>query len=185
MAEKSDLISLLGNIKTKLGTYGLKDYQPPAHLNLANLDRVWSELLQSENRRSMLINQKIREIKEALRKEFSKAANEFATCLNNVALRISSLDGNPEEQLFIVRSLHSNIVPLEIELERIKRLGIDCEEANIEENDHTVHSYDDLEYEYGLAKESVAKKLSFLENQVSRVPLPRRDTSTPLPRIIC
>jgi hypothetical protein len=39
-------------------------------------------------------------------------------------------------------------------------------EANIEENDHTVHSYDDLEYEYGLAKESVTKKLGFLENQV-------------------
>lgn len=61
VAEKSDLVSLLGNIKTKLGTYGLKDYEPPAHLNLANLDQVWTTLLQAENKRSMLINQTIRE----------------------------------------------------------------------------------------------------------------------------
>lgn len=61
VAEKADLMSLLGNIKTKLGTYGLKDYVPPPHLNLTNLDRVWTSLMQAENRRSIQINQKIRE----------------------------------------------------------------------------------------------------------------------------
>jgi hypothetical protein len=61
VAEKAELMSLLGNIKTKLGTYGLKDYVPPQHLNLANLDRVWTELMQAENKRSMQINQTIRE----------------------------------------------------------------------------------------------------------------------------
>ena len=71
-----------------------------------------------------------------------------------------------QRQLMIVRNLHSNVIPLELELHRIKKLDQDCEEANIEENDHTVHSYDDLEYEYGLAKGSVTKKLGFLENQV-------------------
>lgn len=99
-------------------------------------------------------------------------------------MEISGLDGDPEvslviiavwaqsltaeqHQLVTVRSLHSNVVPLQLELQRIARLSQDCEEANIEENDHTVHSYDDLEYEYGLAKESVTKKLGFLENQVA------------------
>ena len=61
VAEKAELMSLLGNIKTKLGTYGLKDYVPPQHLSLANLDRVWTELMQAENKRSMQINQTIRE----------------------------------------------------------------------------------------------------------------------------
>ncbi|CCX34270.1 calponin homology domain-containing protein [Pyronema domesticum] len=166
VAEKADLMSLLGNIKTKLGTYGLKDYIPPPHLSVPNLDRVWTLLMRAENQRSMTINQKIREIKEWLRKQFSTAANEFALCLNTVAMEISGLDGDPERQLRIVRELHMNIVPLELELKRIQQLSIDCEEANIEENDHTVHSYDDLEYEYGLAKESVTKKLGFLENQI-------------------
>ena len=61
VAEKADLMSLLGNIKTKLGTYGLKDYVPPAHLSLPNLDRVWTAQMQAENKRSTQINQKIRE----------------------------------------------------------------------------------------------------------------------------
>jgi hypothetical protein len=75
VAEKSELVSLLGNIKTKLGTYGLKDYEPPAHLNLANLDQVWNTLLQAENKRSMLINQTIREYYHPQR---------FVVCFTNV-----------------------------------------------------------------------------------------------------
>ncbi|KAG0129068.1 calponin homology domain-containing protein [Tuber indicum] len=166
VAEKADLVSLLGNIKTKLSTYRLKDYEPPAHLSLANLDLEWKKLLQDENKRSIVINEKIRDIKEGLRRSFADAANEFALCLNTVSLQISELDGDPEHQLRIVRTLHRNIIPLELELNRIEKLSDDCEEANIEENDYTVYSYDELEYEYGLAKESVAKKLSFLDNQI-------------------
>lgn len=166
VAEKADLVSLLGNIKTKLSTYRLKDYDPPAGLSLANLDKEWKMLLQSENKRSMQINEKIRDIKEGLRRSFADAANEFALCLNTVSLQISELDGEPELQLRIVRTLHTNIIPLELELDRIEKLTEDCEEANIEENDYTVYTYDELEYEYGLAKESVAKKLSFLDNQI-------------------
>ena len=41
-----------------------------------------------------------------------------------------------------------------------------CQEANIEENAFTTYTYDELEYELGLVKSSVAKKLSFLENQM-------------------
>lgn len=62
--------------------------------------------------------------------------------------------------------LHDNIIPIESELDKIDAYAQDCEDANCEENDYTVFSYEELEYEYGLAKENVAKKLSFLENQV-------------------
>ncbi|KAL8958235.1 MAG: hypothetical protein Q9183_005877, partial [Haloplaca sp. 2 TL-2023] len=41
-----------------------------------------------------------------------------------------------------------------------------CAEANIEENDFTTYSFDELSYELSLVKSSVAKKLSFLENQL-------------------
>lgn len=51
-------------------------------------------------------------------------------------------------------------------MDKIDQYAQDCEEANCEENDYTVYSYEELEYEYGLTKENVAKKLSFLENQV-------------------
>ena len=39
-------------------------------------------------------------------------------------------------------------------------------EANIEENDFTTYTYDELAYEHSLVKSSVQKKLAFLENQL-------------------
>lgn len=66
--------------------------------------------------------------------------------------------------------LNNNVIPIESELKGINALAQDCDEANCEENDYTVYSFEELEYEYGLTKENVAKKLSFLENQVSAPP---------------
>lgn len=56
--------------------------------------------------------------------------------------------------------------PLEAYLDSIAAVSGQCEEANIEENDFTTYTYDELEYELSLVKSSVSKKLSFLENQM-------------------
>lgn len=61
VAEKSDLTTLLGNIKTKLGTYRLRPYEPPPDLSLEALEAHWAELSQSEMKRAKLINENIRE----------------------------------------------------------------------------------------------------------------------------
>lgn len=61
VAEKSDLATLLGNIKTKLGTYRLRPYEPPAELSLEAMDRKWAGLAQAEMNRAQLINETIRE----------------------------------------------------------------------------------------------------------------------------
>jgi len=61
VAEKSDLIGLLGNIKTKLSTYRLRPYVPPAELSPEALERIWMALMKAERQRSQVINEKIRE----------------------------------------------------------------------------------------------------------------------------
>lgn len=61
VAEKSDLATLLGNIKTKLGTYRLRPYDPPLDLSLEALEQAWSNLSQVEMNRAQLINETIRE----------------------------------------------------------------------------------------------------------------------------
>lgn len=61
VAEKSDLATLLGNIKTKLGTYRLRPYDPPAELSLEALEKCWTELSHAEMTRAQLINETIRE----------------------------------------------------------------------------------------------------------------------------
>lgn len=61
VAEKSELATLLGNIKTKLGTYRLRPYDPPAELRLEVLDQEWANLAGAEMARGQLINETIRE----------------------------------------------------------------------------------------------------------------------------
>lgn len=61
VAEKSELATLLGNIKTKLGTYRLRPYEPPVELGLEKLDQEWANLTKAEMARGQLINETIRE----------------------------------------------------------------------------------------------------------------------------
>ncbi|KAH8176193.1 hypothetical protein LIA77_04611 [Sarocladium implicatum] len=166
VAEKSELATLLGNIKTKLGTYRLRPYEPPKELSLETLEQQWSSLSQTEMHRAQLINETIRDIKNALRKSFADKANDFAMALNTMQLAISGLDGDVEDQLHHVRKLSDNLAPLDRYLETIASVDEQCQEANIEENDFTTYTYDELMYELSLVKSSVQKKLAFLENQM-------------------
>ena len=184
VAEKSELAALLGNIKTKMNTYRLRPYEPPADLRLDVLDHLWTVLLRSERDRSQIINETIREyvpfllrpqrlltpspnsIKNHLRRSFADKANDFALTLNTLSLAISGLEGDLDDQCAHVQRLHSNLPPLDAFLESLGQLDTQCQEANIEENDFTTYTYDELSYELGLVKSSVAKKLSFLQNQM-------------------
>jgi Ca2+-binding EF-hand superfamily protein len=105
-------------------------------------------------------------IKNALRRTFADKANDFALALNTMQLAIQGLEGDVEDQLRHVKRLHENVAPMESYLETIAVLDEKCEEANIEENDFTTYTYDELVYELGLVKSSVSKKLAFLDNQV-------------------
>src|SRR5688572_2439519 len=86
--------------------------------------------------------------------------------LNTMQLAISGLDGDVEDQLHHVRKLSENLAPLDRYLETIAAVDEKCQEANIEENDFTTYTYDELMYELSLVKSSVQKKLAFLENQM-------------------
>lgn len=55
-------------------------------------------------------------------------------------------------------------------LERIQRLDDQCVEANIEENDYTIYSADDLSFDFGLLEQAMQKKSAFISNQVRTGP---------------
>ncbi|TVY50840.1 Alpha-actinin-like protein 1 [Lachnellula cervina] len=166
VAEKSDLAALLGNIKTKMSTYRLRAYEPPPELSLPTMDREWAKMIKLEMARGQLINETIRDIKNALRKSFADKANDFALALNTMQLAISGLEGDVEDQLIHIQMLNEKLPPLHQYLETIAVVDQKCEEANIEENDFTTYTYDELCYEMSLVKGSVSKKLAFLDNQV-------------------
>ena len=68
-----------------------------------------------------------------------------------------------------MKSLSAKLGPLESSLAEIKELDAQCIEANIEENDYTVFTVDDLKFELDLVQQAVNKKTAFIENQVRRV----------------
>lgn len=53
-------------------------------------------------------------------------------------------------------------------LSDVASVEAECEAANVEENDYTVFTYPDLAFELELVIHSIAKKFTFIENQVSR-----------------
>jgi Ca2+-binding EF-hand superfamily protein len=166
VAEKSDLAALLGNIKTKLSTYRLRAYDPPPELSSEAADQEWECLTRDEHERSQLINETIRDIKNTLRRSFADKANDFALTLKTLSLAISGLDGDVEDQLAHVKRLNDNLPPLDAFLETIAELDEQCQEANVEENDYTTYTLDELSYELSLVKSSISKKMAFLENQL-------------------
>lgn len=80
---------------------------------------------------------------------------------------LSKLDGELDAQLETVKSLSVKLGSLDNSLSRIEEIDAQCREANIEENDYTVFSVDDLRFELELVKQSVNKKSAFIENQVT------------------
>jgi Ca2+-binding EF-hand superfamily protein len=122
--------------------------------------------MKAERDRSQVINETIRDIKNALRKSFADKANDFALALNTLGTSISALEGEVEDQLEHTKEISKSLAPLDEYLNLIASIDEQCAEANIEENDFTTYTYDELEYELSLVRNSVSKKLAFLENQM-------------------
>lgn len=166
VTERQDVTTLLGNIQTKLRTYGLREYIPPLGLALSDLDDAWNDLLQSEAKRSRAINAQIRQIKESLRKEFADLANDFSQRLHCISLELSGVAGPLETQQDQVKEIQTRLPTLSEVLTRVAKAEQDCVAANVEENDYTVFTCQDLEFELGLVAQSLTKKISFIDNQI-------------------
>ena len=135
IAERRELDTLLGNIQTKLKTYNLRPYNPPAGLTLEELAKTWEELITTEARRKRSITASIRDIKDNLRKTYAEAANQLAQDLTLISQAIASLSGELEQQLDTTNQLITQHDSLKHKLGEIEKLNKDCEEANIEDNE--------------------------------------------------
>ncbi|KAF9452931.1 hypothetical protein P691DRAFT_659813 [Macrolepiota fuliginosa MF-IS2] len=166
VTEKQDVATLFGNIQTKLRTYGLREYVPSNGLALSDVDAAWKGLLESEASRSRKINAQIREIKEGLRKKFAKVANEFEHRLHSISHELASMEGPLESQQEQVKEIETRIPALSDALADVAGIEAECEAANVEENDYTVFTYQDLAFELELVVHSIAKKIAFMDNQI-------------------
>ena len=105
-------------------------------------------------------------IKDTLRRTFATKANTFASTLSTLSLALSSLEGDLPDQLTSAQRLSLSLPPLSTYLTALESHHHACLEANIEENDFTTYTFEELAYELDLVKASVGRKLAFLENQL-------------------
>lgn len=106
-------------------------------------------------------------VKQDLRKMFAKEADSLANCID--AFKWTMLDHRNADIDIQIRELTSftnEQLPAAGEtLEHVRKISLDCDEANIEENDLTSYTIEELAYDYDLAVKSVRTRLAFLENQ--------------------
>jgi len=166
VTEKQDLTTLFSNVQTKLRTYGLREYLPPLGLAPADLDSAWASLLSSEAKTSKAINAQIREIKDSLRRVYANLANSFERRLNAISTELANIGGPLEDQQEKIRILEGRVSELSDALKEVGEAEAACNDANIDENDYTVFSCQDLRFEFELVVQNISKKISFLDNQI-------------------
>ncbi|OBZ68872.1 Alpha-actinin-like protein 1 [Grifola frondosa] len=166
VTEKQDVTTLFGNVQTKLRTYGLREYVPPPGLTLLDIDSAWNALLVSEAQRSRAINAEIRQIKEHLRHKFADLANDFEKRLRAISSELTAIEGPLEEQQQQVRNLQTRMPALSNSLSAVVSAEDECHAANVDENDYTVFTCQDLHFELELVMQSISKKIAFIDNQI-------------------
>jgi hypothetical protein len=115
--------------------------------------------------RGQTINSRDR-IQETLRKKFAELADTFRDRLRNVSLELSAVEGPLEGQQRQIEKIQTRIPALSDALSTVEAAEAECVAAKVEENDYTVFTCQDLEFELELVVQSIAKKISFIDNQV-------------------
>ena len=88
-----------------------------------------------------------------------------------VCIHITSLDPYldilwVQEQQGQVHDLQERVMPFAEELAEVVRAEEECVAANVDENDYTIFTSQDLAFELELVVQNIVKKISFIENQV-------------------
>jgi predicted nuclease with TOPRIM domain len=112
-------------------------------------------------------------IQETLRKKFAELAEGFRERLRAVYLELSAVEGPLEEQQRQIEKIQTRIPALSDALSTVETAEAECVAAKVEENDYTVFTCQDLEFELELVVQSIAKKISFIDNQVCMASLPK------------
>lgn len=74
-----------------------------------------------------------------------------------------------QEQQQKIQHLQDRLPELHEALVELSTAEDDCQAANVDENDYTVFTYQDLEFEHELLVQSLSKKIAFIDNQVRQI----------------
>ncbi|GAA6039197.1 hypothetical protein JCM8097_000465 [Rhodosporidiobolus ruineniae] len=113
LAEKRATAELLGVIREKLRTYGLRGYEPEMGLRVEDVAAKWTDLRRAERARHSAISAEIRRLQDEARAAFADAAERLQDEVHGVEDELASIGGPLEAQLAALSSLaHSRLSPL-------------------------------------------------------------------------
>lgn len=116
--------------------------------------------------------------------KFANLANAFERRLYAISSDLAAIEGPLEacihitslypyldilwvqEQQGQVHDLQERVMPFAEELAEVVRAEEECVAANVDENDYTIFTSQDLAFELELVVQNIVKKISFIENQV-------------------
>jgi len=120
----------------------------------------------AERERRAALNANLRNILDTLRKNFATPANAFASTLQSLKQALASASGNLDSQFKLCQAKQAELEAIAEQLPLIQSAELQQLAANIEDNEYSDHTYDDLSFEFEQLRKNFAKKISFVETQI-------------------
>jgi hypothetical protein len=166
--EKDDLATLFTSIQTKLRFQKLPAYEPPAGLLPSDTEEHLGQLSIHETNRRRQLNTNMTTIKTSLEKGFADLANNFYNniqqikhaALEDFGSDLQAAKAKLDGLLAQSRALPDALGPV-VQAEQL------CEEANIESNEFTDHTTDDLSFEINQVDKLILKSQAAVESQIA------------------
>ena len=165
--EQADLQGLFTQIQAKLRTMKRPAYVPPEGLALRDVEGNFEKLKASERARTSALSANLRDILNAIRKAFAEPANAFYDKVSSLRAILAEEFTDLESQLSRYQSNNQELDSIASQLPTIEEAEKACEACNIDENEYTDHTYDDLQFEHEQAKRAFTKAISALEAQIA------------------
>lgn len=167
IGDQEDLALLYSSIQAKLKTNSRPPYLPPSGKDLRSIETNLETLNAAELQHRARLNEHLRSILDALRRNFANLANAFDDQLNALKssiAEVSSLD--LQTQLDVLVGKQAELSSLSANLPAIQQAEELCNAANIEDNEYTNQTFDDLEFSHSRLTKTYQKQINFIQNQI-------------------
>jgi Ca2+-binding EF-hand superfamily protein len=165
--ERDNLATLYNTINLKLISHGMPTYIPPQGLSVDDTAGVIDSLAQAEAGRRTNLYNKLREIQERVQKVFAELANGFHDKCTQYKSIVTSLQGSLEDQLQLVLSNQPQLSELDPVIPQLTEAEDNQTKANVEVNNYTDHTTDDLSFELEQLKRFYQKSIELIRGQIS------------------
>jgi len=166
--EKDDLATLFTSIQTKLRFQKLPAYEPPAGLLPVDTEKHLTHLGTVETTRRRQLNANMSTVKAKLEKNFGDQANAFYNEIQKFKHEALADYGNDlHHAKDKLHHILQNVKQHAGGLHNVEKAEKACEEANIESNEHTDHTVDDLAFEINQVEKLITKSVSAVEAQIA------------------